>query len=113
VGSAFAACIVEMAICIAQAQNYIGSGKVLVYPVKRKGARKEKRVYMPGATQRRGRSRKRSLKPAVLRLAFWQLRRTWFLLLFISLGMIAAVVIACAIPLLSDLRLPAINRRGF
>src|SRR5207302_1681654 len=62
---------------------------------------------MPGATQLRGRSRKRSLKPAVLRLAFWQLRRTWFLLLFISLGMIAAVVIACAIPLLSDVMLTA------
>ena len=38
----------------------------------------------------------------VMTLTFWQLRRTWFLLLFITFGMIAAVVIACAIPLLSD-----------
>ena len=39
---------------------------------------------------------------AMLTVAFWQLRRTWFLLLFIALGMTAAVVIACALPLLSD-----------
>ena len=38
----------------------------------------------------------------MLTVAFWQLRRTWFLLLFIVLGMTAAVVIACALPLLSD-----------
>ena len=39
---------------------------------------------------------------SVMTLTFWQLRRTWFLLLFMTLGMIAAIVIACAIPLLSD-----------
>ncbi|MFL5626140.1 MAG: FtsX-like permease family protein [Ktedonobacteraceae bacterium] len=62
---------------------------------------------MPGDTHARYRPGKRSLRPAVLRLAFWQLRRTWFLLLFITLGMIAAVAIACAIPLLSDVMLTA------
>lgn len=62
---------------------------------------------MSGATRVRHRPGKHSLRSAVLRLAFWQLRRTWFLLLLISLGMIAAVVIACAIPLLSDVMLTA------
>jgi hypothetical protein len=28
-------------------------------------------------------------------LAYWQLRRAWFLLLFITLGLIAAVVVTC------------------
>ncbi len=32
----------------------------------------------------------------------WRLRRTWFLLLFIAFGMVAAVVIVCTIPLLSS-----------
>ena len=35
-------------------------------------------------------------------LAVWQVRRTWFLLLWITLGLICAVVIACTLPLLSD-----------
>ncbi len=38
---------------------------------------------------------------SVLTLASWRLRRTWFLLLITTLGMIAAVVIACAVPLFS------------
>ena len=56
---------------------------------------------MPGVLppQRRGNHFPAS---AMLTVAFWQLRRTWFLLLFIALGMTAAVVIACALPLLSD-----------
>ena len=35
---------------------------------------------------------------SVLTLASWRLRRTWFLLLITMLGIIAAVVIACAVP---------------
>src|SRR6266566_4038033 len=38
----------------------------------------------------------------VVTLAAWRLRRTWFLLLFIAFGMVAAVVIVCTIPLLSS-----------
>jgi hypothetical protein len=60
-----------------------------------------------GATQPRQSHRNRLLIPAFTTLAFWQLRRTWFLLLFITLGMIAAIVIASAIPLLSDVMLTA------
>src|SRR5690348_16195813 len=33
-------------------------------------------------------------------LASWQLRETWFLLLYTAIGMVAAVVIVCTIPLL-------------
>ncbi len=51
--------------------------------------------------------RKGFLPFAILTLAFWQLRRTWFLLLMITLGMIAAVVIVCTLPLLSDVMLTA------
>src|SRR6266702_1325327 len=51
--------------------------------------------------------RNRLLRPAFTTLAFWQLRRTWFLLLFITLGMVAAIVIASAIPLLSNVMMTA------
>jgi ABC-type antimicrobial peptide transport system permease subunit len=50
---------------------------------------------------KRVRSRGRLQTLAVLTLALWQVRRTWFLLLVILLGMIAAVVIICTVPLLS------------
>ncbi len=36
---------------------------------------------------------------SVLTLASWRLRRTWFLLLVTTLGMVTAVVITCAVPL--------------
>ena len=39
---------------------------------------------------------------SITTLALWQLRRTWFLLLFITFSVIASVVIACTIPLLSE-----------
>jgi len=42
------------------------------------------------------------LLSAITTLAFWQVRRTWFLLLFTTLGLTFAVIIASAIPLLSD-----------
>ena len=40
---------------------------------------------------------------SVLTLASWRLRRIWFLLLITTLGIIAAVVIACAVPLFSTI----------
>src|SRR5260370_10258551 len=55
--------------------------------------------------QKRQRHRNRLLVPAFTTLAYWQLRRTWFLLLFITLGMIAAIVIASSIPLVSNIML--------
>lgn len=39
---------------------------------------------------------------SVTTLALWRLRRTWFLLFITTLGMIAAVIVICAIPLFSD-----------
>ncbi len=62
---------------------------------------------MSKAMQPRQGHRNRLLRPTFTTLAFWQLRRTWFLLLFISLGMIAAIVIASAIPLLSNVMMTA------
>jgi ABC-type antimicrobial peptide transport system permease subunit len=51
-------------------------------------------------SQQRG-ARHSVLWPMVT-LAAWRVRRTWFLLLFIALGMVSAVVIVCTIPLLSS-----------
>ena len=56
---------------------------------------------MPGVASRQRKKRHPLLWPVVT-LATWLLRRTWFLLLFITLGMVAAVVIVCTIPLLSE-----------
>jgi len=40
---------------------------------------------------------------SVVTLASWRLRRTWFLLLITTLGMITAVVVTCAVPLFSTI----------
>ena len=40
-------------------------------------------------------------------LALWRLRPTWFLLLMTGVGIVAAVTIACVIPLLSDVMVTA------
>ena len=44
-------------------------------------------------------------------LAYWQLRRAWFLLLFITLGLVAAVVVTTSIPLFADVTMTA-QRKG-
>src|SRR5579885_633492 len=38
---------------------------------------------------------------SVITLALWRLRRTWFLLLITTLGLITTVIVACSIPLFS------------
>ena len=48
------------------------------------------------------RNRRGFLMPSVMTLALLRLRKTWFLLFITSLGMLAAVIITCAIPLFSD-----------
>ncbi len=57
---------------------------------------------MPSVLSRQQQRVKHSLMQPVIMLSAWQLRRTWFLLPFIALGMIAAVVIVCTLPLLSN-----------
>ncbi|MDQ6660432.1 MAG: hypothetical protein M3Z24_05645, partial [Chloroflexota bacterium] len=57
---------------------------------------------MAGIMQPRQRGKERFPLSAVMTLATWRLRSTWFLLLVITLGMVAAVVIACTIPLFSE-----------
>src|SRR5260370_28724447 len=45
-------------------------------------------------------------------LAYWQVRRAWFLLLVITLGLVAAVVVTTSIPLYADVTMTA-GLRGF
>ncbi len=52
-----------------------------------------------GSRRRRG---KRFFVSSIMTLVFWRLRQTWFLLLVTTIGMIAAVIIVCAVPLFSD-----------
>jgi putative ABC transport system permease protein len=49
----------------------------------------------------RSRHRGRSLQPSIVTLALWQLREVWFLLLMEGIGIIAAVIIVCIVPLFS------------
>ena len=51
--------------------------------------------------QARSRESNRTIKPSYATLAFWQLRRVWFLLLVQGIGFIAAVTIVCSVPLFS------------
>lgn len=47
------------------------------------------------------RTQNRAFKPSYVTLAFWQLRKVWFLLLVQGIGFIAAVTIVCSVPLFS------------
>src|SRR5690348_13666339 len=49
--------------------------------------------------------------PGVVTLARWRVRQTWRLLLFTGLGIIAAVMLVCAVPLYSDVS-QSIGLRG-
>ena len=49
----------------------------------------------------------RSTFASTLKLARWQLRETWRLLLVIGLGLLAAVVLVCALPLYSQIAMSA------
>src|SRR5579859_531810 len=44
----------------------------------------------------------RHTRRSFVKLAAWQLRQTWFLLLVTGIGIVCSVVIVCAVPLLSD-----------
>lgn len=43
-----------------------------------------------------------SVGPSIVTLALWRLRRTWGLLLITGVGMIAAVMLVCAVPLYAE-----------
>lgn len=54
--------------------------------------------------------RKRGARPLVfptVTLAFWRLRKTWKLLLATGLGIVAAVMFVCAVPLYTDIAMTA------
>ncbi|MDQ2715212.1 MAG: hypothetical protein M3Z08_09925, partial [Chloroflexota bacterium] len=57
---------------------------------------------VPDTTLGRTRTRKGKLLPSTITLAFWRLRRTGGLLFVTGLGMIAAVMIVCTVPLYSE-----------
>jgi len=59
------------------------------------------------APQRRARRGTRSTFSSMVTLAGWQLRTTWHLLMVIGLGILAAVVLVCAIPLYVQVSLSA------
>ncbi len=44
---------------------------------------------------------RRSVRPSIITLALWQLRHVWFLWLVQGVGLIAAIIIVCAVPLFS------------
>lgn len=57
---------------------------------------------MSATLQAKTRQKSRFPLLSVTTLAQWRLRRTWFLLCIITLGMVAAIVVTSAIPLFSD-----------
>ena len=55
-------------------------------------------------------SRSRGARPLVsptVTLALWRLRQTWKLLLVTGLGIVAAVMFVCAVPLYTDVAMTA------
>ena len=51
--------------------------------------------------QSKSQASNRAFKATYVTLAFWQLRKVWFLLLVQGIGLIAAVTIVCSVPLFS------------
>lgn len=58
----------------------------------------------PGAAPRLA---SRMLIPSIVTLASWRLRKTWGLLLITGIGIIAAVMLVCTVPLFSDITMTA------
>ena len=57
---------------------------------------------MARATRTIVRQRNRAHLAPTLTLAFWRLRKTWGLLLVTGLGIVMAVILACTVPLYSQ-----------
>ncbi len=49
----------------------------------------------------------RTLIPPTVTLAFWRLRKTWGLLLITGIGIVAAVMLVCTVPLFSEIAMTA------
>ncbi len=56
---------------------------------------------MPGTTKTLSQSHKHAIMPSIITLAFWRWRQSSSLLLVTGLGIVAAIMIVCAIPLFS------------
>lgn len=53
-----------------------------------------------------------ALLPAIVRLAWWRFKQMWHVLLFTWLGMLAMVMLVCAVPLFSQVAMTAGLRNG-
>ncbi len=62
---------------------------------------------MTQTTQAPSQHSARAVVPSVVTLAFWRLRQSWRLLLVTGVGFVAAVVLICSVPLLSQVALTA------
>jgi hypothetical protein len=62
---------------------------------------------VPTTTQETRQREQRTALPAALSLGWWRLRRTWGLLLVAQLGMIAAVLLVCAVPVFARVAVSA------
>src|SRR6266516_5894406 len=71
----------------------------MAHSVKEANDRLETQLEGARSFRRRG----RALVPPVVTLAFWRLRQAWGLLFMTAIGMIAAVTLACAVPLYSQI----------
>ncbi len=66
-----------------------------------------RKVLMARSASAPSRQRGRFLLPSILTLALWRLRQTWQLLMVTGLGLLVAVVIACAAPLYTQVSMTA------
>ena len=74
-------------------------GIVEAPPERQKGSRNRQ----PQISRRAG----RTLIPPTVTLAFWRLRKTWGLLLVTGIGIVAAVMLVCTVPLFSEIAMTA------
>ncbi len=65
----------------------------------------------PPTPARDGRKTRGTTLPGMVTLASWRVRQTWRLLLVTGLGIVAAVMLVCAVPLYSDVS-QSIGLRG-
>jgi len=69
--------------------------------------RSDNLVTIPAGSSQASRRGGRMLIPPVVTLAAWRVRQTWRLLLVTGAGIIAAVMLVCAVPLYSDVSMSA------
>src|SRR5437660_7039733 len=69
--------------------------------IKHRELLREKECSMSGSTKTLSYSHRRAIMPSIVTLALWRWRQSGLLLLVTGLGIVAAIMIVCAIPLFS------------